>query len=201
MTYVVGLTGGIGSGKSTVAELFRRRGVAVIDTDEIAHALTRPGAEGFAAIVRAFGPEMLDAQGRLDRARLRRLVFADADARKKLEDILHPLIRAEVARKLATAPGPYVVVVVPLLIETGGFRELVNRVLVVDCPEETQIQRTMARSGLTRPEVVAIMAAQAPRARRLACADDVLDNSGEPTALEEGVARLDAQYRRLAAAT
>lgn len=201
MAYVVGLTGGIGSGKSTVAELFRRRGVAVIDTDEIAHALTRPGAEGFAAIVRAFGPEVLDAQGRLDRVRLRRLVFADADARKKLEDILHPLIRAEVARKLAAAPGPYVVVVVPLLIETGGFRELVDRVLVVDCPEETQIRRTMARSGLTRPEVVAIMAAQAPRARRLACADDVLDNSGEPTALEEGVARLDAQYRRLAAAT
>lgn len=200
MTYVIGLTGGIGSGKSTVAEIFRRLGATIIDTDAIAHELTEPGAAGLNAIVAAFGSEVLDAHGRLDRARLRRRVFADPAARRRLEAILHPLIRAEVARRLRVAEGPYVILVVPLLVETGGWRDVVERVLAVDCPEEEQIRRTMARSGLAREEVQAIMAAQADRARRLAAADDVLENSGDLQTLEAAVRVLDRRYRALASA-
>lgn len=199
MPYIVGLTGGIGSGKSTVAEIFRRLGATIIDTDEIARALSLPGAPGYEAIVAAFGPGVLDADGQLDRAALRRRVFADAEARRRLEGLLHPLIRAEVDRALAVAPGPYVILVVPLLVETGGWRERVNRVLVVDCPEEQQVRRTMARSHLSREEVMAIMAAQASREARLAAADDVLVNDGDLGHLEESVRALDARYRALAA--
>jgi dephospho-CoA kinase len=200
MPYVIGLTGGIGSGKSTVAEIFRRLGATIIDTDALSHALTRPGQPGLQAIVEAFGRELLDPQGRLDRARLRRLVFSDENARHRLEALLHPLIRQEVDRALAAATGPYVILVVPLLAETGGWRERVDRVLVVDCPEEEQIRRTMARSQLSREEVQAIMAAQASRARRLALADDVIVNNGSVADLEEAVRALDARYRRLAGA-
>ncbi len=200
MPFVVGLTGGIGSGKSTVAERFRRLGRAVIDTDEIAHALTRPGAPGHDAIVAAFGTDILDAQGRIDRARLRKRVFSDPDARRRLETILHPMIRAEVERELARAAGPYVILVVPLLVETGGYRDLVQRVLVIDCPEEEQIRRTMARSGLAEEEVRAIMAAQTSRGARLAAADDVLANTGDPGALDDAVRELDRRYRSLAGA-
>ncbi|MEJ5211019.1 MAG: dephospho-CoA kinase [Burkholderiales bacterium] len=199
MPLVIGLTGGIGSGKSTVAECFRQLGATIIDTDAIAHALTRRGAPGHAAIVAAFGPQVLDAAGEIDRAALRRRVFADPAARKRLEDLLHPLIREEVDRALAVAQGPYVILVVPLLVEKPGWRERVQRVLVVDCPEEEQVRRTMARSGLSRQEVLAIMAAQASRATRLAAADDVLSNDGDLARLEEGVRALDARYRALAA--
>ena len=200
MPYVIGLTGGIGSGKSTVAEIFRRLGATIIDTDALSHALTLPGRPGFQVIVEAFGQQMLDPQGRLDRARLRRLVFSDKNARQRLEALLHPLIRQEVDRALATATGPYVILVVPLLTETGGWRERVDRVLVVDCSEEEQIRRTMARSQLSREEVQAIMAAQASRAARLALADDVIVNDSSPQALEDVVRTLDARYRRLAGA-
>jgi dephospho-CoA kinase len=200
MPYVIGLTGGIGSGKSTVAEIFRRLGATIIDTDALSHALTRPGQPGLQAIVEAFGRELLDPQGRLDRARLRRLVFSDENARHRLEALLHPLIRQEVDRALGAATGPYVILVVPLLAETDGWRERVDRVLVVDCPEEEQIRRTMARSQLAREEVQAIMAAQASRARRLALADDVIVNNGSVADLEEAVRALDARYRRLAGA-
>jgi dephospho-CoA kinase len=200
MPYVIGLTGGIGSGKSTVAEIFRRLGATIIDTDALSHALTRPGQPGLQAIVEAFGRELLDPQGRLDRARLRRLVFSDENARHRLEALLHPLIRQEVDRALAAATGPYVILVVPLLAETGGWRERVDRVLVVDCPEEEQIRRTMARSQLSREGVQAIMAAQASRARRLALADDVIVNNGSVADLEQAVRALDARYRRLAGA-
>jgi dephospho-CoA kinase len=200
MPYVIGLTGGIGSGKSTVAEIFRRLGATIIDTDALSHALTRPGQPGLQAIVEAFGRELLDPQGRLDRARLRRLVFSDENARHRLEALLHPLIRQEVDRALGAATGPYVILVVPLLAETDGWRERVDRVLVVDCPEEEQIRRTMARSQLSREEVQAIMAAQASRARRLALADDVIVNNGSVADLEEAVRALDARYRRLAGA-
>lgn len=199
MPLVIGLTGGIGSGKSTVAECFRQLGATIIDTDAIAHALTRRGAPGHVAIVAAFGPQVLDAAGEIDRAALRRRVFADPAARKRLEDLLHPLIREEVDRALAVAQGPYVILVVPLLVEKPGWRERVQRVLVVDCPEEEQVRRTMARSGLSRQEVLAIMAAQASRATRLAAADDVLSNDGDLARLEEGVRALDARYRALAA--
>jgi len=200
MPYVIGLTGGIGSGKSTVAEIFRRLGATIIDTDALSHALTRPGQPGLQAIVEAFGREILDPQGRLDRARLRRLVFSDENARHRLEALLHPLIRQEVDHALAAATSPYVILVVPLLAETAGWRERVDRVLVVDCPEEEQIRRTMARSQLSREEVQAIMAAQASRARRLALADDVIANNGSVADLEQAVRALDARYRRLAGA-
>lgn len=198
MPFVVGLTGGIGSGKSTVAEMFRRLGATIIDTDAISHDLTRPGAEGFEAIVAAFGPGVLDREGRLDRAALRRRVFADEEARRRLEGILHPLIRREVKRALGQAGGPYVILVVPLFVETGTYRELVDRLLVVDCPEAEQVRRTMARSGLSEEEVRAIMAAQADRATRLAAADDVLTNRGDLAALESAVRALDRRYRTLA---
>ncbi|MEO1767233.1 dephospho-CoA kinase [Thiobacter aerophilum] len=199
MAFVIGLTGGIGSGKSTVAEYFRRLGATIIDTDEIAHALTRPGTPGHDTIVATFGPAVRDASGQLDRAALRRLVFADPAARAQLEAILHPLIRQEVERALAAAKGPYVVLVVPLLVEASGWRERVQRVLVVDCSEAEQVRRTMARSGLSREEVMAIMAAQASREARLAAADDVLVNEGDFAHLEESVRALDARYRALAA--
>jgi dephospho-CoA kinase len=198
MPFCVGLTGGIGSGKTTVAEMFRRLGADIIDTDAISHGLTRAGAPGHQAILRAFGPEYALGDGSLDRARLRALVFADAAARSKLEAILHPMIRAQAVSALAHAHGPYVLLVVPLLIETGAYRDLIQRILVVDCSEEEQLRRTMARSGLGADEVRAIMAAQSSRAQRLAAADDVLVNSADTADLERQVARLDHQYRQLA---
>jgi len=197
--YVVGLTGGIGSGKSAVADAFAALAVDVTDTDRIAHALTAPGSAGLAGIVAAFGADVLRADGTLDRDRLRERVFADAAARQRLEAILHPLIRAEAAREVAGWQSPYGLLVVPLLFERGGHRDLVRRTLVVDCPEEIQVARVTARSGLAAAEVRAIMAAQLPRAERLARADDVLDNSGARDAIGPQVAELDRRYRRLAA--
>lgn len=198
MPFCIALTGGIGSGKTTVAELFRRLGADVIDTDAISHALTRPGAPGHQAILDAFGPEYARSDGSLDRARLRARVFGDAAARAKLEAILHPMIRAQAAAALAAAHGPYALLVVPLLVETGAYKDLIQRILVVDCSEEEQLRRTMARSGLSADEVRAIMAAQASRAQRLAAADDVLLNHGDTADLERQVAQLDARYRQLA---
>jgi dephospho-CoA kinase len=199
VAYVVGLTGGIGSGKSAVADAFAALSVDVTDTDRIAHALTAPGSAGLAGIVGAFGPEVLRADGTLDRDRLRERVFTDAAARQRLEAILHPLIRAEAAREVARWKSPYGLLVVPLLFERGGHRDLVRRTLVVDCPEEIQVARVTARSGLAAAQVRAIMAAQLPRAERLARADDVLDNSGGREAIAPQVAELDRRYRRLAA--
>jgi dephospho-CoA kinase len=198
---VVGLTGGIGSGKSAVADAFAALGVDVTDTDRIAHAVTAPGEAGTAMIVEAFGPAYLLADGTLDRARLRERVFADADARHALEAILHPLIRAIAAREVGRWQGPYGLLVVPLLFERGGHQGLVQRVLVVDCPEEVQIERVMGRSGLDEAAVRAIMATQLPRAERLARADDVIDNSGPCEAIAPQVRELDRRYRALAAAT
>ena len=197
--YTVGLTGGIGSGKSVVAGLFAKRGVAVIDTDEIAHELTRPGGEAIGAIRPAFGASCLGAGGALDRDRMRRLAFGDAAARKRLEAILHPLIRTESARRRDLAPGPYAILVVPLLVESGVDRSRYARVLVVDCPEVQQVERAMRRSSLSETEVRAILAAQATREQRLAQADDVIDNSGTPEALERQVSNLDEKYLTLAA--
>jgi dephospho-CoA kinase len=199
MSFIVGLTGGIGSGKSTVADLFAAEGIAVVDTDRIAHALTGAGGAALPALVAAFGAGILDAAGALDRAAMRRLAFADPDARTRLEGILHPLIRAESARQCAGAASPYVVLAVPLLVESGDYRARCDRVLVVDCPEALQIERVMARSRLTAEEVRAIMATQATRAQRLAAADDVLDNGGERAGLPAGVAGLHRRYLALAA--
>jgi len=199
MTFTVGLTGGIGSGKSVVADLFARHGVAVIDTDEIAHELTRPGGEAIEAIRTAFGASSIGADGALDRDGMRKLVFGDAAARKSLEGILHPLIRKESARRSARTRSPYAILVVPLLVEGGVDRSRYSRVLVVDCTEEQQVERAMRRSGLSEKEVRAILAAQATREQRLARADDVIDNSGTPEALERQVSHLDEKYLTLAA--
>jgi dephospho-CoA kinase len=196
MTYVVGLTGGIGSGKSAVADLFAARGVLVVDTDAIAHALTAPGGAAMPAIRAEFGDQVAGANGALDRAAMRAIVFADPSARRRLEAILHPMIRDASERRLAdgSAGSPYVILMVPLLIESGGYRKRVDRIAVVDCAETTQIARVMSRNGLAREEVGRILAAQATRAERLAAADDVIDNDGALTELPPRIERLHQQY-------
>jgi dephospho-CoA kinase len=198
MPLVVAVTGGIGSGKTVVAEAFAGLGVEVIDTDQLAHQLTAPGEPALREIARQFGAEVLSSAGGLDRAQLRKKVFADPDARRRLEALLHPLIRQGVDRLLKQARGPYVILVVPLLVETGGYSDVVDRVLVVDCPEETQIARAMRRSGLSRDEVEAILRAQATREQRLAGADDVLSNAGDLDNLRRSVERLHREYLALA---
>ena len=201
MALVVGLTGGIGSGKSAVADAFAALGADVTDTDRLAHAATAPGEPGHAGILGAFGPGYVLPDGTLDRAKLRERVFADAAARTLLEGILHPLIRAAAAREVAAWASPYGLLVVPLLFERGGHKGLVQRALVVDCPEEIQVQRVMARSGLTAAAVRAIMATQLSRSERLARADDVLDNGGPLAAIAPQVAQFDRRYRAMAAAS
>jgi dephospho-CoA kinase len=199
VSLVVGLTGGIGSGKSLVADEFAKRGVDVTDTDRLAHALTAPGESGHSAVLAAFGPSFRLPDGTLDRARLRQLVFTDSGARARLEAILHPLIREAAGREVANWTGPYGILVVPLLLERDGATR-VDRVLVVDCPEDVQVRRVAKRSALSEAEVRAIMAAQLPRAERLARADDVLDNAGPVSAIAPQVAALDQRYRALVAA-
>ncbi len=198
MTWVVGLTGGIGSGKSAVADLFAAHGIAVVDTDAIAHELTAPGGAAMPAIRAGFGDGVATAGGALDRAAMRAIVFTDPAAKKRLEAILHPLIRTESERRIAAASSPYVILMVPLLVESGSYRERVNRVAVVDCREATQIARVMGRNGLPRAEVERILAAQATRAERLAAADDVIDNDGEIAALPPRIERLHGEYLALA---
>jgi dephospho-CoA kinase len=194
----VGLTGGIGSGKSTVAALFEQRGAAVVDADELAHELTVAGGAAIDAIRAAFGPAAIRSDGAMDRDWMRRLAFAESDARQRLERILHPRIRALLDARLAAAPAQVAIAVIPLLVESGDARGRFDRVLVVDCPEETQIARVIARSGLARDDVLAIMRRQASRQQRLAAADDVIFNDGAPDELQAHVARLDAAYRALA---
>jgi len=197
MPYTVGLTGGIGSGKSAVAGLFAKRGIAVIDSDEIAHELTQTGGAAIGPISDAFGPGVIDADGALDRARMRALAFGDTAERHKLEAILHPLIREETARRVEHTASAYAVLVVPLLVEGGIDRSCYARVLVVDCAEAQQIERVMRRSGLSEQTVRAILGAQATREERLTRADDVIDNSGPVDALEPQVARLHEKYLAL----
>lgn len=199
MNYVVGLTGGIGSGKSAAAALFAERGITVVDTDALAHALTAPGGAAMPAIRAEFGAAVAGADGALDRAAMRAIVFADPGARKRLESILHPMIRAESERLLAAdgARSPYAILMVPLLVESGDYRKRVDRVAVVDCAEATQIARVMNRNGLARAEVERILAAQASRAERLAAADDVIDNDGELAALAPQIERLHLLYLAL----
>lgn len=196
----IGLTGGIGCGKTTVSDLFGEQGVAVIDTDLISHALTGPAGAAMPAIIEAFGPAVVSPQGALDRGEMRRRVFSDPAARQQLEAILHPRIRQEADARCAAAASPYVLLVVPLLIESAGYRDRVERILVVDCDESTQIERVMARSGLTAAEVQAIMATQVSRAERLAVADDVIRNTAGRAALAEQILTLHQHYLRLAGA-
>jgi dephospho-CoA kinase len=196
----VALTGGIASGKSTVAGLFAALGVPVIDTDVIAREVVEPGQQALTQVAEAFGADVLDADGRLDRKRMRERIFADADARRRLEAILHPAIRAEMERQSQAAGGPYQVLVIPLLAE-GGRRDHVDRVLLVDVPEELQIQRVMWRDGVSREQAQASLNAQATRAQRLAMADDVLLNTGRVDDLREQVTKLHRQFLRLAATT
>jgi len=200
MPFVVGLTGGIGSGKSAAAEEFARLGAAVVDTDAIAHELTAAGGAAIDEVRRALGDEYIDGTGAMDRAKVRARVFSDPAARARLEAVLHPRIRAESERRIAAARAPYVVHVVPLLLESGDYRRRVARVLVVDCAPELQAARVRRRSGLAEDEIRRIIAAQMPRAARLAAADDVIDNSGGIDALHKQVAALHARYLELARA-
>ena len=190
----VALTGGIASGKSTVANLFQALGVPVIDTDVIARAIVEPDKPLLSAIVAEFGAGVLDASGRLDRRRMRERIFADADAKRRLDAIMHPAIRAEMERLSLSAGGPYQVLVIPLLAE-GRRRDHVDRVLLVDVPEELQVQRLMMRDGVTHAQAAASLNAQATRADRLAFADDVIRNEGRAVELRDAVAALDARYR------
>lgn len=192
--FSVGLTGGIGCGKSTVADLFAARGASIVDTDQIAHSLTAPNGAAMPALVAAFGADYADARGALDRKKMRELVFSDAAAKAKLEAILHPRIRQATLAAAAEATGSYVIFAVPLLVESGGWVERVDRVLVIDCLESLQVARVMARNGLSEEQVKAIMATQATRAMRLAAADDVIDNNGDLAALEPQIAQLHDLY-------
>jgi dephospho-CoA kinase len=195
----VGLTGGIGSGKSEVARRFAALGAEIADADVAAHAVTAKGEPGHAAVIAAFGERAAAPDGNLDRAWLRATVFADPEARRRLEAILHPLVRARLDEEVAAWRGAYGLLVVPLLLERDAARSRVDRVLVVDCPEDEQVRRVSARSGLSAEEVRAIMATQLSRDARLAQADDVIDNSGPREALAPQVARLHALYLDLAA--
>ena len=195
---VVGLTGGIGSGKSAAAEEFARLGATIVDADRIAHDLTGPRGKAMPQIEERFGSEFVAADGGMDRERMRRQAFSNPASKAALEALLHPLIREESARLIEAARGPYVVHVVPLLVEAADYRHRVDLVLVVDCPEDLQIARVRARSGLSEHEARAIMRAQSSRSERLAAADDVLDNAGTLDALRQQVAALHVRYCRMA---
>ncbi|WP_345250959.1 dephospho-CoA kinase [Pigmentiphaga soli] len=192
----VGLTGGIGSGKSRVADILAAQGAAVIDTDAIAHALTAPGGAAIGPLRAAFGNAMITADGALDRARMRQLVFTDPKAKTQLETLLHPMIGQSVELEAGRAGGAYQVFVVPLLVESGRWRDRVDRICVVDCDEATQIARVQQRSGLDVGLIRRIIAAQATREARLAAADDVILNDGgtTPEALAERTLRLHAEW-------
>ena len=201
MTYVVGLTGGIGAGKTAVADRFAGVGVDIIDTDVIAHALTAPGGIAMDDIRKRFGDPFVAADGSLERDRMRDLVFSDPDSRLALQEILHPRIRAQVEARVEGSTAAYAMVVVPLLVESRSYRNRGWRIAVVDCREQTQIARVMARSRMTRQEVLRIMASQVSRAERLETADDVIDNDGPVERLAAQIDRLHAIYLGGAAAS
>ncbi len=193
--YCIGLTGGLAAGKSEVAGRFSELGVVVVDTDRIARALTRAGGPAIAPLVRAFGVSVLAGDGSLDRRGMRARVFADPEVRRRLERILHPMIRIEAQRQVEEARSDYVVLVVPLLLESGGvYRDLVDRVLVVDCDEQTQLARAIARDRMDEDQARAMLAAQVSRAERLAAADDVIVNEGGRDVLRNRVDALHVRY-------
>ena len=195
---VIGLTGGIGSGKTTAADIFSTLGAGVIDTDAIAHELTQRGGGSLTAVRQAFGEKYITAEGALNRREMRNLVFNDTHARRKLEAILHPLILNEVSRRIALSQAPYLIVVVPLLLETGHYQGIVERILVVDCSEREQISRATARSGVDEQTIQAIMAAQVSRDERLRQTDDVIVNDADLPNLERQIRALHKKYLALA---
>lgn len=197
----VGVTGGLGAGKTTVSEAFARLGAPVIDTDEISHKLTATDGAAIPAIREAFGDAVFNSDASLNRAALRERILADDAAKRRLEGILHPLIRAEAGQQLAVADAPYVLVVVPLLVETGAYYDLLDRILVVDCDENTQLQRALSRGGWKEAEIRAMLARQASRKDRLARADDVIDTDCDLTELNRQVAGLDQKYRQICTQT
>ena len=200
MPYTVGLTGGIGSGKSVVASLFEKLGAALVDTDVIAHQLTEAGGAAIPAIQAQFGGNFLNADGSLNRSAMRQRVYSDPNAKQALENILHPMIRQRVDAEIATRQAQYVMLAVPLLVETGAYRDRVERVVVVDCSEELQLTRTAARSKLSSAEIKSIMATQTARAERLRHANDIILNNGELGSLSIPVAVIDQRLRALATA-
>ncbi len=195
---IVGLTGGIGCGKSTVAKLFAARGVPILDADVIARELVEPGRPAFDAIKRHFGVAVLRG-GALDRGKLRDIIFSDPEQKRWLEDLLHPLVYSEISRRTAALTGPYCIVVVPLLLETGQ-RHVVNRLLVVDCPEDVQRRRVKLRDGLSDAQIEKIIASQFSRAERLAAADDVIENVADEASLSDRVDELHRRYVALGSA-
>jgi dephospho-CoA kinase len=197
----IGLTGGIASGKSTVSQRFAELGVPVIDADVAARAVVLPGTPGLEQVVQRFGAGILAANGGLDRPALRELIFNDPTARRDLDAILHPLIRAHMEQQAAAAAGPYLIMDIPLLVEGGGARAQVDRVLVVDVDEAVQLQRVQARDGISMAQARAILRSQASRAARLQAADDVLPNAGTVAELRQAVDRLHERYLMLAQTT
>lgn len=196
--FTLGLTGGIGSGKTTVANLFADLGASLVDTDLLAHQLTSPGGIAIPDIIRQFGQDFIQQDGAMDRAKMREQVFGHPEEKARLEAILHPLIRSETEKAARAATGSYIIFVVPLLVESGSWKSRVSRVLVVDCPEQTQIQRVMSRNGLSEQQVRAIMAAQVSRETRLQAADDVITNEGDISQISAQVRDLHAKYLKLA---
>lgn len=196
---IIGLTGGIGSGKSTVADLFAARGAGIIDTDQVAHTLTAAGGAAMPAITSQFGSAMQAADGSLNRPAMRALVFAEPAHKRALEGILHPMIRAACLDALQQCTAPYALLVVPLLIETAHYLPLCQRILVVDCTPEIQLQRVIARSRLSKEEASRIIASQIDRNQRIAAAHDILDNSGPLDTLPARIETLHQRYLQLAA--
>jgi|SRR5471030_469545 dephospho-CoA kinase len=198
MSYIVALTGGIGSGKSTVADSFARHGVSIIDADIIARQVVEPGEPALDALAQHFGQQIIEPEGSLNRAALRECIFSEPAEKEWVNQLLHPLIHAKTKQLFAAAKTPYVLWVVPLLVE-NGLQSQANRVLVVDVDEHTQLTRTMQRDGITRQQAEKILSAQASRQQRLACADDIIDNNGGAETLEPHVASLHSRYLELAA--
>lgn len=199
MSYRVGLTGGIGSGKSTVAELFAELGVPIIDTDVISHQLTQAGGAAIASIQQKFGNEYIDSAGALNRDLMRQRVFSDPLAKQNLENIIHPLILSQARSRAEASTAPYVMLVVPLLFESNDYQHWLDCTLLVDCTEDTQIRRTVSRSGLSESSVRSIMSQQLTRSQRALLADDTIQNEGDLPALKPQVERLHRHYLDLAA--
>ena len=197
MPLIIGLTGGIGSGKTSVSKRFSELGVCVIDTDQISHRLTQRGGAAISEIRRDFGESFITEDGSLDRERMRTLVFNDEPSRRRLESILHPLIQTEAFRIAASAPPPYLIMVVPLLLEIPGYRDRIDRILTIDCEERNQIERTMKRNGLSEHEVRSIMSAQTTRQDRIQQSDDIITNDGDLAHLEDRVGSLHLKYLSL----